>query len=141
MIGSAPTSFARGVDPRMSFGVIAMNAMARACLMTTMAPVLLLTACGSGGGATPTHGGLTKPAGLTAGKGQPDVNGDGKVVIGIMSPGDTRDNGYYQSFVDDAGKIAKENGWEVRTLDKLNPADAVSQARNLCRQRVDLIAI
>jgi basic membrane protein A len=102
-----------------------------------VAPALLLTACGgSGGGDTAASGGST-----TAAKKQPDVNGDGKVVIGIMSPGDTQDNGYYQSFVDDANKVAKESGWEVRTLDKLNPADAVTQARNLCRQRVDLIAI
>jgi basic membrane protein A len=111
----------------------------RTYLAITVAPALLLTACGGSGG----DGGTASAGGSTAAakKQQPDVNGDGKVVIGIMSPGDTHDNGYYQSFVDDAGKVAKENGWEVRTLDKLNPADAVTQARNLCRQRVDLIAI
>src|SRR3954468_5151715 len=30
---------------------------------------------------------------------QPDVNQDGKVVIGVISPGDTHDKGYYESFV------------------------------------------
>ena len=44
---------------------------------------------------------------------QPDVNGDGKVVIGILSPGDTHDHGYYESFVDEANAFAKENGWTV----------------------------
>ncbi len=32
--------------------------------------------------------------------GQPDINGDGEVIIGIASPGDTNDGGFYQSFVD-----------------------------------------
>ncbi|MEV7012135.1 BMP family ABC transporter substrate-binding protein [Streptosporangium sp. NPDC051022] len=117
-----------------------MNISARTVLTIAVAPALLLTACGDGGSAAPQEkaGGSST---TTAAKGQPDVNGDGKVVIGVMSPGDTHDNGYYQSFVDDANGIAKTNGWEVRTLDKINPADAVNQARNLCRQRVDLIAI
>src|SRR5215472_10178808 len=30
---------------------------------------------------------------------EPDVNKDGKVVIGVISPGDTHDHGYYESFV------------------------------------------
>jgi basic membrane protein A len=112
-----------------------MKAKGRAALAAICIPMLLLTACG---------GGSDKATGSAAAQhkaGQPDVNGDGKVVIGVMSPGDTHDNGYYQSFVDEADQVAKANGWEVRTIDKLNPADAVNQARNLCRQRVDLIAV
>ncbi len=96
---------------------------------------LALAACGGGGGDATTG---VSPAPRA---GQPDVNGDGKVVIGVMSPGDTRDNGYYQSFVDQANQVAAANGWEVRTIDRINTADAVTQARNLCRQRVDLIAV
>ncbi|SDG40610.1 basic membrane protein A [Sinosporangium album] len=111
---------------------------ARAALVFLAAPALLLTACGGGNGGA---GGSGSGSAAPKATGQPDVNGDGKVVIGIMSPGDTRDNGYYQSFVDDANKVAQANGWEVRPIDKLNPADAVNQARNLCRQRVDLIAV
>jgi basic membrane protein A len=108
-----------------------MKAKGRVALAALFAPMLSLAACGGGPtGATPAHK-----------AGQPDVNGDGKVVIGVMSPGDTHDSGYYQSFVDEADQVAKDNGWEVRTIDRLNPADAVNQARNLCRQRVDLIAI
>lgn len=100
-----------------------------------LGPALLLAACGGGGGET-TSGTTAAPR-----AGQPDVNGDGKVVIGVMSPGDTKDNGYYQSFVEQAEEVARSNGWEVRTVDRINPGDAVTQARNLCRQRVDLIAI
>jgi basic membrane protein A len=72
---------------------------------------------------------------------QPDVNGDGKVVIGILSPGDTHDHGYYESFVDEADSLAKANGWKVVTVDQVAPSDAAADARNLCRQKVDMVAI
>lgn len=73
--------------------------------------------------------------------GQPDVNGDGTVKIGVLSPGDTNDNGYYESFVVTGRQFAEDNGWELTILDKVNPADAAEQARNLCRQGVDMVAI
>lgn len=73
--------------------------------------------------------------------GQPDVNGDGTVNIGVLSPGDTNDNGYYESFVVTAREFAEEEGWELTILDKVNPADSAEQARNLCRQEVDMVAI
>ena len=102
-------------------------------------PALLLAACGSSSSsATPDSSGASSPA--VKGE-QPDVNGDGKVVIGVMSPGDTKDNGYYQSFVDEANSFAESNGWQVITIDKINPSDGLNQAKNLCRQSVDLIAI
>ncbi|MEV7010796.1 BMP family ABC transporter substrate-binding protein [Streptosporangium sp. NPDC051022] len=104
----------------------------RAILATTVVSSLLATGCGS-----------TLPAsagGGTAGR-QPDVNGDGKVVVGVMSPGDTKDKGYYQSFVDEAKTFAEAHDWTVVILDKINPSDSITQAKNLCRQSVDLIAI
>jgi len=72
---------------------------------------------------------------------QPDVNQDGTVKIGVLSPGDTNDNGYYESFVVTARQFAEEEGWELIILDKVNPADAADQARNLCRQEIDMMAI
>jgi len=72
---------------------------------------------------------------------QPDVNQDGTVKIGVLSPGDTNDNGYYESFVVTARQFAEEEGWELVILDKVNPADSAEQARNLCRQEVDMVAI
>jgi basic membrane protein A len=72
---------------------------------------------------------------------QPDVNQDGKVKIGVLSPGDTNDNGYYESFVVTARQFADENKWDLTILDKVNPADAAEQARNLCRQKVDMVAL
>lgn len=74
-------------------------------------------------------------------EGQPDVNGDGTVKIGVLSPGDTNDNGYYESFVVTARDFAEKEGWELTILDKVNPVDSAEQARNLCRQDVDMVAI
>lgn len=72
---------------------------------------------------------------------QPDVNQDGTVKIGILSPGDTEDNGYYESFVVTAREFADANDWELIIQDQINPADAQEQARNICRQGVDMVAI
>ncbi|HEX7095751.1 MAG TPA: BMP family ABC transporter substrate-binding protein, partial [Acidimicrobiales bacterium] len=72
---------------------------------------------------------------------QPDVNQDGEVKIGVLSPGDTNDNGYYESFVVTARQFAEDEGWDLTILDNVNPADAAEQARNLCRQSVDMVAI
>jgi basic membrane protein A and related proteins len=72
---------------------------------------------------------------------EPDVNGDGKVVIGILSPGDTNDHGYYESFVDEAKSLAAQNAWKVVTVDKVPVSAAAEDARNLCRQKVDMVAI
>jgi basic membrane protein A len=74
-------------------------------------------------------------------EGQPDVNDDGTVKIGVLSPGDTNDNGYYESFVVTAREFAEENDWELIILDQVNPSDGAEQARNLCRQGVDMVAI
>lgn len=72
---------------------------------------------------------------------EPDVNGDGKVVIGILSPGDTHDHGYYESFVDEAESLATTKGWKIVTVDKVAASDVAADARNLCRQKVDMVAI
>lgn len=76
----------------------------------------------------------------TAGE-QPDTTGDGEVKIGVLSPGDTNDGGYYEDFVSAARVFTEDEGWELVILDQVNPADGLQQARNLCRQGVDLIAV
>jgi basic membrane protein A and related proteins len=104
------------------------------------AALVALTACGNNadtdeGDSNSGNGGATQ-----AGE-QPDVNGDGKVVIGVLSPGDLNDNGYYESFVVKAQEFADEQGWELITVGEINPADALEQARNMCRQGVDMVAL
>ncbi|MBT0772450.1 BMP family ABC transporter substrate-binding protein [Kineosporia sp. J2-2] len=73
--------------------------------------------------------------------GEPDINGDGKVVVGVLSPGDIHDKGYYQSFVDAADTFAKDQGWEVISRGSVAPTDALNAARALCQQGVDLVAL
>lgn len=129
------------------------NLVAAAVLV---APVVLVTACGksasteetsaaaspaASAAATAAASPAASAAATAAATGQPDVNGDGTVAIGIMSPGDTKDNGYYQGFVQGAVDFADAQGWKVITVDKINPADGKNQAVNLCKQSVDLIAI
>jgi basic membrane protein A len=72
---------------------------------------------------------------------QPDVNQDGKVVIGVLSPGDLNDNGYYESFIVEANTFAKANGWKVIPVSKVPDSQAAQAARNLCQQHPDMVAI
>ncbi|MET8053889.1 MULTISPECIES: BMP family ABC transporter substrate-binding protein [unclassified Streptosporangium] len=73
--------------------------------------------------------------------GQPDINGDGKVVIGVLSPGDINDKGYYQSFVDTADAFAAEKGWTIIKRGSVNTSEALNAARALCQQKVDMVAL
>ncbi|MFJ6656390.1 BMP family ABC transporter substrate-binding protein [Streptomyces sp. NPDC091377] len=105
-----------------------------------LAGALALSGCASNEATAPK----TTPeasGGSDSGAGQPDVNGDGKVVIGVLSPGDINDHGYYQSFVDSADAFAKEQGWTVIKRGSVPPSDALTAARALCQQQVDMVAI
>lgn len=73
--------------------------------------------------------------------GEPDTNGDGKVVIGVLSPGDIHDHGYYESFVDAANTYAKQQGWKVIERGSVPDTDALNAARALCQQHVDMVAL
>lgn len=73
--------------------------------------------------------------------GEPDTNGDGKVIIGVLSPGDINDHGYYQSFVDEADTFAKSKGWTVIKRGSVPATQALAAARALCSQHVDMVAL
>jgi basic membrane protein A len=87
----------------------------------------------SAGGTASGSGSLTSS--------EPDVNHDGKVVIGVLSPGDIHDHGYYESFVDAANAYAKQQGWTVIERGNVPDSDALTAARALCEQHVDMIAL
>jgi basic membrane protein A len=116
---------------------------------TTAASGATTTAAASGGATTTASGGAAAgpwgwPGDATTGylaPGEPDVNGDGKVVIGVISPGDTHDHGYYESFVDEANTFAQQQGWQVITVDKVPDSEAAQSARNMCQQHPDMVAI
>ena len=93
------------------------------------------------GGATT---GSTLPEYSTGGTlpaGEPDLNHDGKVVIGVLSPGDIHDHGYYESFVDSANTYAAQQGWKVIEVANVPAANAQQEADDLCRQHVDMVAL
>lgn len=103
---------------------------------------------GAGGGSAPattsaaTSGAATSGStGGSSGLHEPDVNGDGKVVIGVLSPGDIHDHGYYESFVDAANAYAKKQGWTVIQRGSVPDTQALAAARALCQQHVDMVAL
>lgn len=104
-----------------------------------------LVACQSNDATAPstpaTTGASAAADGGTIPAGEPDVNGDGKVVIGVLSPGDINDKGYYQSFVDSAEAFATSKGWTVIKRGSVPVADALNAARALCQQKVDMVAL
>ncbi|AGL16889.1 BMP family protein [Actinoplanes sp. N902-109] len=117
------------------------RALATFAAITTVAT---LTACVSNDEtATPApSAGASAGAGAgTLPAGEPDVNGDGKVVIGVLSPGDINDNGYYESFVVKAEAFARSKGWTVIKRGSVPVTEALTAARALCQQKVDLVAI
>ncbi len=106
---------------------------------------LALSACASNSDTATSAGASTGASGAaakgTVPPGEPDVNGDGKVVIGVLSPGDINDRGYYQSFVTSAEAFATSKGWTVIKRGSVAPTDALNAARALCAQKVDLVAL
>lgn len=86
-------------------------------------------------------GGASTSSGPATAASMPDVNGDGTVLIGVISPGDLDDNGYYEGFVTGAQNVVDTKGWELIKMGSVNPANAAEQARNLCRQGVDMVAL
>jgi basic membrane protein A len=91
--------------------------------------------------ASATSGGDSSSAPAQSTLHEPDTNGDGKVVIGVLSPGDIHDHGYYESFVDAADAFAKKQGWTVVTRGSVPDTEALAAARALCQQHVDMVAL
>ena len=131
----------------MTAGSALLRRRAVAGLVIASAAALTLAGCASNSASAPKTS--AAPAGSTgsgsgsggSGLHEPDVNGDGKVVIGVLSPGDINDHGYYESFVDAADAYAKQKGWTVIKRGNVPDSDALSAARALCQQHVDLVAL
>ena len=71
-----------------------------------------------------------------------DRNRDGKVQIGVATPGPRDDGAYYQALVETAREISKEQGFaEVVVVDEISEAEAETALENLATQCVDMIAV
>ena len=136
-------------------------------LTTTIAALaalsLLATACGDdddGGAAATTAAAATTTAGEStdteatipstdattegsaAGIATLDTNGDGKVIIGVATPGPRNDGAYYQALVDGVTKFSTDNKYEDPIIvDNIKPEEAATQLDGLARQNVDMIAV
>src|SRR4051812_4611888 len=88
-------------------------AVAAACVALSVA------ACTSPSDTSSKSSASAVPSGVPAG--EPDVNGDGKVTVGVLSPGDLNDNGYYESFVAKAETFTKAKGWKLIKVGSINP--------------------
>lgn len=71
-----------------------------------------------------------------------DTNGDGKVVIGVATPGPRDDGGYYQALVDGVTEFSEANGFEEPIIvDNIAQEEAASALDSLARQGVDMITV
>lgn len=68
-----------------------------------------------------------------------DRNGDGKVVVGYVVAGDSKDGAFYQGQADKIASEAQQRGWTAVVVDKVNPATSADTFENLARQGADLI--
>jgi basic membrane protein A and related proteins len=139
----------------------------RALLGLAVATALAATACGSSSGssgagttaaaavttaaasATTAGAATTAASATTAGAatttGTPlalDTNGDGKVVVGVATPGPRNDGAYYQALVDGITKFSKDNKYaDPIIVDNIKAEEAATQLDSLARQNVDMIAV
>lgn len=73
---------------------------------------------------------------------QLDANGDGKIIVGVATPGPRDDGAYYQSLVDGVTSLSEEEGFEEPIIvDEIPVADAATELTNLARQGVDIVAV
>jgi basic membrane protein A len=71
-----------------------------------------------------------------------DTNGDGKLQIGIATPGPRNDGAYYQALVDGLSTWSSENGFEEPiVVDNIKPEEAQTTLDSLARQDVDIVAV
>jgi basic membrane protein A len=71
-----------------------------------------------------------------------DTNGDGKVIIGVATPGPRNDGAYYQALVDGVTAFSKANSYaDPVIVDNIKPEEAAAQLDGLARQNVDMIAV
>ena len=70
-----------------------------------------------------------------------DFNGDGKLVIGVATPGPRNDGAYYQKLVECVNRFAKANNGTSIIVDNIPAADAATEIEDLAKQNVDIMMI
>lgn len=107
---------------------------------------LLATACGddadggAGGGANAEAATCRTKATATQ-LAAVDADRDGRLTIGVITPGPRNDGGYYEALVECVERIVDVNGGRSIVVDNVPAADAATQMENLARQRPDIIMV
>lgn len=71
-----------------------------------------------------------------------DVNGDGKVTIGVATAGPADDGAYYQALVNKTKEVSAAYGFgDPIVVDKITLDAAAIQLENLAQQNVDMILV
>lgn len=134
-------------------GIVALTFVAAACggddsgSSATTAASTETTAASTettaGSAETTTGGSSETTSGAPAGEPMElDTNGDGKIVVGIATPGPRNDGAYYQALVDGLSKFSTEQGWETPiVVDNIKAEEAQTSLDSLARQGVDIIAV
>ena len=116
-------------------GTTAPSAAATAAAASTIAATV--AAATTGTPSATTTGGTA-----AAGAFNLDTNGDGKVVIGVATPGPRNDGGYYQALVTGVTAFSKSHGFaDPIIVDNIKAEEATTQLDSLARQNVDMIAV
>ena len=70
-----------------------------------------------------------------------DANTDGKLVVGVATPGPRDDGAYYQALVECVDRLVAANGGSSIVVDKIAQADAATQIENLAKQDPDILVV
>lgn len=107
---------------------------------------LVAAACGDDGGsaATPKAGSAATTCTTKATADQlkaVDASGDGKLTVGVITPGPRNDGAYYQALVECVDRLVKANNGTSIIVDNVKAADAATQMEALAKQNPDIIAV
>ena len=70
-----------------------------------------------------------------------DSSGDGKLTIGVITPGPRNDGAYYQALVECVDRLVKANNGTSIVVDQVKEADAATQMENLAKQNPDIMMV
>lgn len=90
---------------------------------------VIVTSCGGGSSSTPSPPSL-------------DVDGDGRVQLGLAITGSANDGGYYESLVAAVNRFARTHGYpDVLVSDGIRSETAAERLEALARRNVDLMIV
>ena len=70
-----------------------------------------------------------------------DANADGKLVVGVATPGPRNDGAYYQALVECVDRLVTTNGGSSIVVDRIDQADAATQIESLAKQDPDILMV